>query len=311
MTRISVVIPTYRRPGSLVRCLEGIAHQSRPYDELLICLRDDDEESHEALAALSGRLSPPAISVQVKGGGQVSAINEALLQASGDILAITDDDVVPRPDWIERIERRFAEDPRLGAVGGRDIVHHGQVIEDGRSTVVGRVLWYGRAVGNHHLQGHLQQVHFLKGANMALRRESVWPFEERLRGPGAQVCNDMEATLSLHTRGWPVLYDPEIQVDHYPADRPAGDTRASTSLASVADSEHNELFTLLRWVPPWQKPVCLAYALLIGKRSAPGLIYAVWAVLRGEPPRRSLGRLVAATSGRLAALSTLVQWVRP
>ena len=45
--KISVVIPTYRRPESLKRCLEGLRRQVRPAHEVLVVTQDGDEESLE------------------------------------------------------------------------------------------------------------------------------------------------------------------------------------------------------------------------------------------------------------------------
>ena len=94
----------------------------------------------------------------------MSALNAGLAHCTGDVLAITDDDAAPRSHWLARIEGHFASDPKIGAVGGRDWIYHDGVVELGDSTVVGRILWFGRVVGNHHRGvGPARDVDLLKG----------------------------------------------------------------------------------------------------------------------------------------------------
>jgi len=48
------------------------------------------------------------------------ARNRALAEASGEILAFTDDDVVVDPGWVEALAAVFQEDAQVGAVNGAD-----------------------------------------------------------------------------------------------------------------------------------------------------------------------------------------------
>ena len=145
--RISVVIPTWRRPGALERCLEGLAHQDRPADEVILVVRSDDEETKKL--AEHKRHGPLRLTVAtVSQPGVVAALNQGLEAASGEAVAFTDDDTVPRRDWLARIERHLAADQRLGGLGGRDWLHPPSGEED--SKTVGKLRWYGRMVGNHH-----------------------------------------------------------------------------------------------------------------------------------------------------------------
>lgn len=265
---LSVVVPSYRRPDALKRCLRALAGQSLAPLEILVVLRADDAESRIALS----EVDYPVEVVIVDQPGQVAALNRGCEAARGEFIAITDDDAAPRPNWLLTIAARFETDARIGAVGGRDAVHVDGRIVDGKAPTVGRVLWWGRLVGNHHLRSHHQDVDFLKGGNMALRATARRPFDHRLRGEGAQVCNDLEVTWSIRRRGWRVLYDDEIVVDHYPAHRHDDDSRDQRSRRAQLDEEHNEAYALLLHASWWQRPILLGYRLLVGKRRAPGLL---------------------------------------
>ena len=139
---ISVLIPTYRRPQDLCRCLEALKRQTRPADALLVTVRDGDAETHGFLADYDQGALPLEI-VPVAAPGVIAAMCAGLDAAGGDVIALIDDDTAPRPDWLERMEAHFASDPSVGGVGGRDW----QANDHRSRPVVGKVQWHGRVVG--------------------------------------------------------------------------------------------------------------------------------------------------------------------
>lgn len=273
---ISVIIPTYRRVRDLLNCLAGLDRQQlQPY-ELLIVVRSSDLQTK---AALQSRVDDNSLRiVEVNQPGQVHALNMGIKQATGDIIAITDDDAVPRPDWLLRIEAIFRENPEVGGVGGRDYVHQDGQVLSGERKKVGRLSWYGRVVGNHHLgAGEAREVDTLKGANMSFRRSAlhgIW-FERRLRGTGAQVHNDMDISLSVKRAGWKLIYSPDVAVDHYPAVRHDEDKRGMFHPEALVNAVHNETLALLKHIKTVQKPLFLVWALLIGTTAAPGIVQSL------------------------------------
>ena len=271
---ITIVVPTYCRPNDLIRCLDALKTQTRPADEVLVVVRDTDFETETLLKTLiPGPF--PLRSVTVSIPGQVAALNAGLAAAQGDIIAITDDDAIPSVDWLERIETNFLSDEHVGGVGGRDWVYHGQQLEDGKQEVVGRVQWFGRVTGNHHLGvGVPREVDILKGVNMSYRRSAIKGrrFDERLRGIGAQVHNDMAFSLALRRAGWKLIYDPKVAVNHYPAQRFDEDQRNQFNDLAFFNAVHNETLVLLENLPLIRRTVFIFWAILVGTREAPSLL---------------------------------------
>jgi GT2 family glycosyltransferase len=236
----------------------------------------------------------------------VVALNAALQAAAGELVAITDDDAVARPDWLERLERRFQADKRIGGVGGRDVVHDASGSGVGAEQVVGVVRRYGRVIGNHHLgTGGARRVELLKGVNMAFRREALRGvrIDERLRG-SAQVHWEIDLCLGVVSAGWELLYDPAIMVDHYPAQRFGEDQRVGRPLQALQNEVYNETRALLRNLPVWRGAIALGYGMAIGTRLAPGLVTALERRLRGE---RVGPRLAVAERARVEALGDLIR----
>jgi glycosyltransferase involved in cell wall biosynthesis len=295
---ITVLIPTYRRSKELARCLEALRKQTRVADEVLVVVRDTDAETWTLLKSLSSDYLP-LHTVTVSIPGQVAALNAGLDAAQGDIIAITDDDAAPHADWLERIESHFLSDDRVGGVGGRDWVYHGTELEDGARKVVGRVQWFGRAIGDHHLGvGEPREIDLFKGANMSYRRSAIsgLRFDKRLRGTGAQPINDMAFSLAVKRAGWKLIYDPAVAVDHYEGNRFDEDQRNQFNEIAFFNWVHNETLVLLEHLSPARRIVFLIWAILVGTRKAPGFVQ--W--LRFLPSEGALAgqKLLASLRGR-------------
>lgn len=271
--KISVVVPTYQRPADLARCLAALKMQRRSVDELWVIVRDTDRETWQFLETFD-RGTLPLHSATVKATGVIAAMNVGLESATGDVVAFTDDDAAPHPDWLARIEAYYA-DEQVGGVGGRDWVYHGIKLEDGSQPVVGKLQWFGRLIGNHHIgSGEGREVDVLKGVNMSFRRKAIADlrFDQRMRGTGAQVHFEVVFSLTLRRKGWKLIYDPQIAVDHFPSQRFDEDQRNSFNAQASINAVHNETVALLGYLPPVQRLVFTIWAIAIGTSEAFGVL---------------------------------------
>ncbi len=261
-------------------------------------VRDTDAETWQFLAELNAH-NLPLHTVKVTQPGVVAALNAGLAAVEGDIVSITDDDAAPHPDWLERIAAYFTCDSRLGGLGGRDWIHHGSKLEDESRPVVGQLQWFGRVIGNHHLGvGEPREVDILKGVNMSFRKEAIGQlrFDERMRGTGAQVHFEMAFTLTLKRAGWKIIYDPNVAVDHYPAQRFDEDQRNNFNEIAFINLVHNETLVLLEHLPFIRRIIFLFWAIFVGTCDSLGLVQ--W--LRFLPSQGQLAgkKLLASWRGR-------------
>ncbi len=277
---LSVLVCTYRRPETLARCLAALEIQTTKPDEVLLTVRDIDAETR---AYLEGR---PADTLRlrvitVREPGLVAARNAGLAACRTDLLALTDDDAAPRPDWIERILHHFAADPQVGGVGGRDQCFTGGVPQTATRDLVGKMLWTGKPVGNHHLgRGGPRPVDLLKGVNMSYRTEALHPigFDRRLRGSGSQACEDLSISRAVANSGWTLIYDPAVLVDHYEATRDEPRHYAAQLLsdrAGYSDAVYNQTVATWDGRSILQRLAALVYFFVIGTRAVPGLLQAM------------------------------------
>ncbi|MFI5053493.1 MAG: glycosyltransferase family 2 protein, partial [Acidimicrobiia bacterium] len=202
-TAIDVVVPSYQRPEDLARCLRGLAEQEHPAATVIVVAPDDDEATWQAARAADGLtvrivgVDAPDFVVQLAAGVAAS---------TAGMVAFTDDDAVPHPDWLAGLVRLLGK-PGVGVAGGRDLIP-GQL--GPRRRAVGRLAWWGRVSGNHHLgEGPARPVHVLKGVNIAYRADALaLPRPGFLRGRGMQINQEFVSCAWAAARGWQVVYDP-------------------------------------------------------------------------------------------------------
>ncbi|NPT43340.1 glycosyltransferase [Paraburkholderia sp. 1N] len=277
--KVSVIVPTYRRTADLARCLAALDAQERRADEVIVIARHDDYATLDWLRTRdTTRPDPRRWIVLVHKPGVVAAYNLGIDSASGDVLCFTDDDAAPHSDWIARIALAFDTDPALGGLGGRDIVHERNGILQGQKPRVGLVRWYGRTIGNHHIgHGAAREVQVLKGVNMAFRREAIGTlrFDARLRGTGAQVHCEMAFSLDVQRRGWTLIYDPSLLVEHFPAQRSDEDQRFTFNDAAFYNASFNLRLIMCEYLTPPGRWAFVVYSTLIGDRADPGFLRAL------------------------------------
>jgi GT2 family glycosyltransferase len=310
-TKLTVLVPTYRRPHDLERCLAALRRQTEPADEVLVVAHRSDDETLRLLHCLK-KSEPHLRWLTVAERGQVAAVNKGLAEVRSGIVAMLDDDAAPHPEWLTRIRRHFQADSTIGGVGGRDYLFRDGELWTGQARAVGKVQWFGRVIGGHHLGfGGPRDVDVLKGANMSFRHEAIkgLRFDTRLRGGGAQVHNDLAFCLEVKGRGWRLVYDPAVSVDHFPALRHDYDHRWTFSAPAVADGSHNETLTLLERLPPLRRIAFMVFAVIVGTRAVPGLLQFVRLALHGDSMARA--RTVVSLRGRWEGWQTWRRSARP
>lgn len=303
---ISVVVPTYRRPEALRRCLDALIRQDTQPDEILIVARHEDDVSR-AIACEHGK-PIRVVSIDVPAGrpGVVRALNAGVEASYGEIVCLTDDDAEAHPDWISRILETFASDPQIGAVGGRDLVFHEGRLQDGANSNVGTISWFGRVTGNHHLgAGPRRDVAVLKGVNLSVRGELVRQvtFDTRLLGIATEHHWEMGLCLKLLRMGFRIVYDPAIAVDHRPQPRVA--EAREFGPRQIKDATHNETLAVLEHLPAWRQSMYLAWAFAIGTSAAPGVAQVIRSLLTRGHARWPL--FFGALSGRILGLRTYLR----
>lgn len=110
----SIVVPTCDRPDQLRRCLVSLKGlvTSRPVEIIVVDNRPQSSRTAELVAEFPG-----VQLVRETLPGSAFARNAGIAAARGDIVAMTDDDMVVSPEWLERLLEPFARGDIMAVTG--------------------------------------------------------------------------------------------------------------------------------------------------------------------------------------------------
>ena len=133
---LSVAMCTYNGGLYLREQLDSIAAQTRPPDELVVC---DDDSTDRSVAILEDFAAtapfPVRVNVNPTNLGTAKNFERAIGLATGEVIALADQDDLWYPHKLERLEKELARSKRIGLVfSDADIV-------DDRLRRVGYRLW--------------------------------------------------------------------------------------------------------------------------------------------------------------------------
>ncbi len=126
MMRVSVVVPTFKRPMLLARCLEALLAQDFASIEYEVIIVDDavsdqtrcQVEQYAKRAEIRGHTI--RYFAATNSHGPAAARNIGLYASYGEIIAFTDDDCIPSPGWLKGGVMALTDD--VVAVAGHIIV---------------------------------------------------------------------------------------------------------------------------------------------------------------------------------------------
>jgi glycosyltransferase involved in cell wall biosynthesis len=118
-----LILATVGRAEELGRFLDSLETQTYAGLRLIVVDQNDDDRVERAVGA-----RPFEVVRLTSERGLSRARNTALPQVTGDLVAFPDDDCVYPADLLERVARRFAAEPALDGLTGRE------VDADGRSS---------------------------------------------------------------------------------------------------------------------------------------------------------------------------------
>jgi len=117
-TAVSVVVPTRNRPEPLRRCLTALASSRLPRERFEVIVVDDGSEQPMDPVVAGLEVSLDVRLLRQTAAGPATARNTgAAAAAAGRLLAFTDDDCEPAPDWLDHLLRAHREWPEA-ALGG-------------------------------------------------------------------------------------------------------------------------------------------------------------------------------------------------
>jgi GT2 family glycosyltransferase len=207
--RCAVVIPNWNGAAWLAGCLDAVAAQSRPPDELVVV---DGASSDASLQILAEHRTAPRVVRLEANLGFGAAANRGIAAVSADAVALVNTDVVLAPDWLERASAALAAYPGAAAVATKMVAlddperidDAGDFLRrDGAAVQRGR---FRTDSGRFDAPGEVWGA----CAGAALYRRvalaAVGGFDERF----FMYLEDVDLSLRLRLAGWGCRYEPVV-----------------------------------------------------------------------------------------------------
>jgi GT2 family glycosyltransferase len=211
VANITVAIPTLDRPMELARCLEGLFQGTVLPAEVLIINQGRFHTVEQVITHYRPQFSMPLIHCSQPPMGLSAARNLATNQAHCHIIAFTDDDCVPDPEWLAHIERVLISTPVADGVTG-SIQPLGNDYP-GEYPISIRISKQGMTFQRRALPWHVGS-----GGNFAIRRSWIFligGFDERLgAGSPGKAAEDTDLFYRLLRAGTVIRYEPEMVIYH-------------------------------------------------------------------------------------------------
>lgn len=273
----SVVIPTFKRPTLLRNAVDSVLVSTLAPAEIVVVGRASDEETRVVVTELQARHHERTAIIDqwVTEPGHVPPVERGLQAASGDVVAIIDDDITVSADWLKRLTEPF-DDPAVGVVGGRVVIPHRP--KPALRGKPGQVTWYGKHWGNIGSVdfGGRREVCSVMEGNWAWRRQVIGHlrFDPILNFDDASMYG-LDLCLQARDKGYRVLYEPDAVVFHHVAPRTLALDRRDRGRRMFAYCR-NYTYIMLKHRSGWRRVAFVAWWFAIGERSAwgPGAIAA-------------------------------------
>lgn len=216
---VSVIVPTYNRCEVLRGALESLLRQETAGTkyEVIVVDNNSTDDTRRVVEEL-GRQSPHIDLIYCFEGQQgVSyARNTGIAQARASILAFTDDDIRPAPDWVARVHEGFRKFPEADCIGGKVLpdpaTRFPEWLTENHWTPLALL-----NLGDEPLVLDVPNGAGLVGANLAIRAavlKEVGSFQPRLQRVKDSIgsLEDMEFEFRLSAARKRLMYLPELIV---------------------------------------------------------------------------------------------------
>jgi len=199
---VSVIIPVFNDSEHLNICLEALENQTYPkhlYEIIVV-----DNGSDHSIKPLVEKYRHVQTTDEPR-QGSYAARNKGISIAKGEIIAFTDADCIPSPDWVENGVGHLLGAPNCGLVGGKIETFFKDPSHPTGAELYGKVATYPQ-------QHHVEAMKFSVTANLFTSRnvlERVGPFDDEMKSEG-----DIEWGQRVFSTGFVLLYAGDTRVKH-------------------------------------------------------------------------------------------------
>ncbi len=211
---VSVVVVNHNRAEMLGRCLDSVLAQSWRRREVLVVDNGSTDNSRAVVLSRAGqgvRLLGLERNLGFAGGA-----NAGIEAASGELVALLNNDAVAEPDWLARLVDAVLTSPRVGMCASKILLSGTDLIDKAGHLIYWDGQNRGRGSGepDRGQYDRLQESLFPDGC-AALYRTALLRQLEGFDEDFFAYGDDADLGLRARWRGWSCLYVPAAVVHHH------------------------------------------------------------------------------------------------
>ena len=228
ISSITILICTYNRAPLLRETLTAMQEMTEPDGcavDIIVVDNNSTDNTAAVVTAASRHARFPIVLLQERRQGKSFALNTGLAFASGDVLALTDDDVLPSVDWLVRMADDFRNED-VTFVFGKVLPRWSTTPPPELLTGPAQAIWgplaivdYGDEPQHYRVDSTGQRLPI--GANLAFIRSALvaiggWRTDLGKVNNTLISGEDHEIFMRIRRLGlYRGYYDPELSVRHY------------------------------------------------------------------------------------------------
>ncbi|MCC7495760.1 MAG: glycosyltransferase family 2 protein [Fimbriimonadaceae bacterium] len=252
--QLSIIILNHNKAAYSTLLLDSLLETTGGPFEFVLVDNGSSDATPEVLREFASRAEPAGHTVQVipceTNVGAIVGRNLAMQQASGEVFAFLDNDLVVRDrDWAERLLAALADDPGIGVISPKlvfpwepyDLEFAGCDV-----TVGARIIYRGRGEPREAPEyNQRRDCPCLISACILFPREvyeTVGPLDE-VYSP--VQFEDLDFCYRAREAGWRCVYEPAVEVYHWEHTTTAKSSGINFSLVTM----RNQRTFKQRWLP--------------------------------------------------------------
>jgi len=203
--KASIIVPTYKRPAQLRKCLEALSGQDfdRSEFEVIVSFDGGGQIPGDLHEEFRNRLQLRTVGSDTN-GGPGAARNLGIAASSGELIALIDDDCTAHPKWLSTLWRWHQQLPDA-VVGGRVANVAPSIAAEASQLISDLVYDFYNADPTH--------CAFFATNNCGIPRrqfEAVGLFDEEFKC----AAEDRELSARFRAAGTQMVLMPDVLVDH-------------------------------------------------------------------------------------------------
>lgn len=200
--KCSVLICTYNRPEMLQCCLSALVDKTAEKPDEIVIVNGGDSLADQIVRSYAGRYDIIMKLVKTVNKNLAASRNIGFSYCTGDIIAMTDDDVEVAVDWVSQLKYLHKKFSDVSAIGGAVLCKK----KNSFMSIISNVSLF-----DYHPVPCF--VRFIAGANASYKRKAIQSLglqdEALFRG------EDVDFNWRIVKSGYKIYYDPDLKVYHH------------------------------------------------------------------------------------------------